>query len=150
MEAPQQYKNALDEGRKQTRRQQAETLAVLVKLYKHDKDLEAVTHEITSKENRLITIKCKFGTSQKENVERESILKFDDSMENRTPENPENREETDQQTKGGRQKGEEQNDSAILQEEIASLKSERNHIQKEMEELRRRLLELRGDHSATE
>ena len=139
MEAPQQYKNALDEGRKQTRRQQAETLAVLVKLYKHDKDLEAVTHEITSKE-----------TSQKENVERESILKFDDSMENRTPENPENREETEEKTKEGRQKGEEQNDSAILQEEIASLKSERNHIQKEMEELQRRLLELRGDHSATE
>ena len=139
MEAPQQYKNALDEGRKQTRRQQAETLAVLVKLYKHDKDLEAVTHDITSKE-----------TSQKENVERESILKFDDSMENRTPENTENREETEEKTKEGRQKGEEQNDSAILQEEIASLKSERNHIQKEMEELQRWLLELRGDHSATE
>ena len=139
MEAPQQYKNALDEGRKQTRRQQAETLAVLVKLYKHDKDFEAVTHEITSKE-----------TSQKENVEGESILKFDDSMENRTPENPENREETEEKTKEGRQKGEEQNGSAILQEEIASLKSERNHIQKEMEELQRRLLELRGDHSATE
>ena len=65
MEAPQQYKNALDEGRKQTRRQQAETLAVLVKLFKHDKDLEAVTHEITSKENRLITIKMQIWNVSK-------------------------------------------------------------------------------------
>ena len=137
--------NTLDEGGTQTRRQQAEILATLVNLYKHDKDLEAVTLEITSKEDRLITIKRKFGTSQTENVESESILKFDDSMENRTPINPVNREETDEKTKEGRQKGQEQNDTAILQEEIASLKSEWNHIQKEIEELQRRLLKLQDD-----
>ena len=45
------------EGRKQTWRQQTETVAVLVKLYKYDKDLEAVILKIMAKENRLITIK---------------------------------------------------------------------------------------------
>ena len=80
-----------------------------------------MTLEITSKENRLITIKRKFETSQKEKVESESILKFDDSKENRTPESPENREETDEKTEEGRQKGGEQNDTAILQKEMEEL-----------------------------
>ena len=65
MEAPKHYKNTLDEGGKQTRRQQEETLAVQLKIRK-------------------------------------------------TTEN-------EQQTKEGQQKGEEQNDIAMLQEELATL-----------------------------
>ena len=96
MESPEHYKNTLDEGGKQTRRQQAETLVVLVKLYKYDKDLEVVTLKITSKVNWFIIIQREAGTSQKENVGSGTTCKFEDSIEN-----PQNRKEIDQQSKEG-------------------------------------------------
>ena len=96
MEDPKHYENTLDEEGKQTWRQQAETLAVLVKLCKYDKDLEEMTLKISSLEKRLITIKREVGTSQKEDVNSGTMCKFKDSMEN-----PENRTENDYQKKEG-------------------------------------------------
>ena len=63
----------------------------------------------------------------------------------RRHENPENITENGQQTKEGQQKGEEQNDIATIQEEIATLKCKKIRMKKEMEELQRRLLKLRDD-----
>ena len=87
MEAPKHYKNTLDEGGKQTRRQQEETFN----------------------------------------------WRFNWNSGN------------EQQTKEGQQKGEEQNDIATIQEEIATLKCKKIRMKKEMEELQRRLLKLRDD-----